>query len=368
MRIASFNVESLFDRPKAMNLGSWAAGKPILNKQAELNGLLGEGVYTKAFKTRMVQLLRDLGLANSDEGHSFARLRQNRGHLLKRAGGKIIITAHGRNDWIGWVELKTEPVDEVATENTARVINDVGADIQAVVEADNRVALREFSDAMLKKVGGAPFEHVMLIDGNDLRGIDVGILTRTGYELTSIASHVEDTDAVGRIFSRDCPAYTIRTPGGAEIVVLVNHLKSKGFGSQAANNALRLRQATRVKAIYDGLRKGGHANVVVCGDFNDVPTAVTLQPLLNGTDLKDVSAHPTFVDGGHQGTFGACSLSEKFDYILLSPALFALVTGGGVFRRGAWGKTGKRWPIYPSMTKEVQAASDHCAVFVDLSL
>lgn len=31
-RIASFNVENLFDRPKAMNLGNWAEGKPVLEQ------------------------------------------------------------------------------------------------------------------------------------------------------------------------------------------------------------------------------------------------------------------------------------------------------------------------------------------------
>ena len=39
------------------------------------------------------------------------------------------------------------------------------------------------------------------------------------------------------VFSRDCPEFELRTPGRRRLVVLVNHLKSKGFGSQAANNS-----------------------------------------------------------------------------------------------------------------------------------
>jgi endonuclease/exonuclease/phosphatase family metal-dependent hydrolase len=368
MRLSSFNVESLFDRPRAMNLATWAAGRVTLEKQAQANELLGEPIYTPAIKTQIIELLKALGLAKSDEGNTFATLRQNRGHLLTRSKGKITITAAGRDDWIGWVELKTEPVNEIATANTARVIHELDAQIQAVVEADSRVALREFSDAMLKQVGGSPFEHVMLIDGNDTRGIDVGILTRAGYDIVGIRSHVEDVDATGRIFSRDCPEYTIRTPNGTELVVLVNHLKSKGYGTQANNDALRLRQATRVKAIYEALRQGGQPNIAICGDFNDDPASATLQPLLQHTDLKDASKHPTFNDGGRAGTFGNCTAAEKFDYILLSPALFARVTGGGIFRCGAWGGTkGALWEHYPSMTKPVQAASDHSAIYVDLS-
>jgi hypothetical protein len=36
---------------------------------------------------------------------------------------------------------------------------------------------------------------------------------------------------------------------------------------------------------------------------------------------------------------------------------------------GAWGgKNGTLWPNYPTLTKQVEAASDHCAVYVDLNL
>ena len=56
MRIASFNVESLFDRPKAMNLPTWADGRQALEQQAEVNVLLGEVTYTPAIKAQIVTL------------------------------------------------------------------------------------------------------------------------------------------------------------------------------------------------------------------------------------------------------------------------------------------------------------------------
>jgi hypothetical protein len=64
--------------------------------------------------------------------------------------------------------------NQLATRHTAGVMKDVGAGIQAMVEADNRVALKEFSGITLSQVGAQPFDHVMLIDGNDDRGIVVG--------------------------------------------------------------------------------------------------------------------------------------------------------------------------------------------------
>lgn len=369
MRISSFNVESLFDRPIAMNQPTWGDGRVALEQQAKVNALLGETTYTASIKAQVVTLLTELGLDKSDDGHGFAMLRQNRGRLVSRSGGVLAVVANGRDDWVGWVELKTEPVNETATLNTAQVVKDLGADIQAVVEAENRVSLHEFSDMMLKQVGGHPYHHTMLIDGNDLRGIDVGLLTATGYDIVSIRSHIDDTDAQGRVFSRDCPEYTVRLPGGGEIVLLLNHLKSKGYGNPAANDALRLRQATRVKAIYNDLRAAGHDRIAICGDFNDHPQAAPLHPLLAETDLRDVAGHPTFDDGGRPGTFGTCTKSDKFDYILLSPALFGLVQGGAIYRKGAWGgKHGTLWEHYPNMTRAVHAASDHCAIYADLAL
>ena len=74
----------------------------------------------------------------------------------------------------------------------------------------------------------------MLIDGNDDRGIDVGLLAKQGYEIDRIRSHIDDRDAERVVFSRDCPEFTVRTPTGQRLVVLVNHFKSKGYGSRTA--------------------------------------------------------------------------------------------------------------------------------------
>jgi endonuclease/exonuclease/phosphatase family metal-dependent hydrolase len=368
VRVASYNVESLFDRPKAMNLPTWADGRKALEQHAQINELFNELIYTEEIKKRIVDLLTALGLDKSDDGGPFALLRQNRGQLLTRTGGVVQIVATGRSDWIGWVELKTEPVNELATQHTAMVIRDLDAQIQCVVEADDRISLRDFSGIMLQAMGGKAFEHVMLIDGNDDRAIDVGILTRANYELTRIRSHVEDTDAHGEVFSRDCPEYTVTTPFGDVIVFLVNHLKSKGYGSQAANDAKRQRQATRVAEIYQRLCDEGQKNVVVLGDFNDTPDSAPLQPLLGATDLLDITTHATFVADDRPGTFGNGTKSGKIDYILLSPALYQRVTGGAIFRMGAWGGiNGQLWAHYPTMTKKVEAASDHAAIYAELT-
>ncbi|AUW59745.1 endonuclease/exonuclease/phosphatase [Sphingobium sp. SCG-1] len=381
MRIASFNVENLFERARALNQDQWvdepgsnpsrwAAGRPLLDAYAGLNALLRKSAYGTADKAKVVDYLIDLGLGRSDESR-FVRLRQNRGKLLKRPrGGGIEIVAEGRDDWIGWLELRNEAVDEVATQNTARVIRDVDADIVAVIEADHRISLCRFNEQVLPGVGGTPYAHIMLIDGNDDRGIDVGLLTRAGHPITTVRSHVDDRNQDGLIFSRDCPEYRVELASGETLIILVNHLKSKGYGVASDSNARRRAQAVRIREIYDGLRVSGEKHIAVVGDFNDTPRSAPLAPLLDdGSELLDISVHPKFENDGRPGTYASGTKSNKIDYILLSPALFDRVEHAGTFRKGVWGgKNGALWPIFPELEKATQAAFDHAALFVDLNL
>lgn len=369
MRLASFNVENLFDRAKVMNLDTWADGRTTLEKFAALDALLGQVAYSAADKQTMAQLIIDLGMEKTDTG-PFVILRRNRGTLLRRpkAGG-IEITADGRADWVGSLELRDEPVNEEAMRNTARVITDVGADIMGIVEVESRPVLLAFSMQVLPAVGGKPFEHVMVIDGNDERGIDVGLLSRGNFPIAFMRSHVDDRDAKGElIFSRDCAEYHFDLPGGKPLIILVNHFKSKGFGTPQSSDARRHAQAVRAREIYEGLLAQGNDFIALIGDLNDTPDSAPLKPLHDST-LKDAFTHPNFEDGGFPGTFGLGNAGNKIDYLYLSPKLFEKVQKGGIFRKGAWpGVRPKRWETYPEVTKPVEAASDHAAVWVDLDI
>lgn len=371
MKLGSFNLENLFDRAKALNMGTWADGKPVLDEVARLNKLLNKPTYAPSDKQKILEGLKNLGLLKKDDAGKFVILRQNRGKLLKRPPNKPVeVVANGRGDWIGWLELKTETVNEIATRNTAQVIRDVDADVLGVIEVDNRIALRRCNEQLLPVVGAAPYAHVMVIDGNDDRGIDVGVMTRSNFPIVSMRSHVDDARAEGTIFSRDCPEYEIQLPSGGRLLVLVNHFKSKGFGGQVDSNARRTAQAVRVREIYDGRRAAGFSLIAVIGDLNDTPDSAPLTPLLAASsDLQDVSQHPAFINDGRPGTFGNGTKSQKIDYILVSPDLFAKVQSAGVFRKGVWGGThGTLWPIYPEMNEPVHAASDHAAIWVELNV
>ncbi|GLY96587.1 endonuclease/exonuclease/phosphatase family protein [Actinoplanes sp. NBRC 103695] len=369
MRIAAYNVENLFNRARALDQATWAAGRPVLEAYQRVCTLLEETAYTDPIKHEILRELRKLGLRNGDTA-KFARLRQNRGRLLRRSrDGRVTVIADGRASWIGWVELTTDRVDELALTNTARVLDDVGGDIVGVIEAESRIALKRFADAGVIAEGRPRYPHVMVVDGNDERGIDVGVLSGPGYPLIRQVSHVDDTDARGRIFSRDCAEFVFRTPRGVPVAILVNHFKSKGYGGKLASDATRRRQAVRVADIYRELVADGLTHVAVVGDLNDTPDSEPLAPLLTGTDLRDISTHPGFDDDGRPGTYGYCTARNKLDYVLLSPPLFAAATGGGIHRRGVWGgKRGRLWPIYDTMTAAVHAGSDHAAIYADIAL
>jgi len=314
MRIASYNVENLFERAKALEPSTWNVGAPILAAHAEINALFNELDYTDEIKKRILELLEVLGLLRADSA-ALAELRVIRGKLLLRhRDGTVEVAARGRAGWIGWVELKTEVVDELAMRHTAMVMRDLQADILGVVEADSRPTLQMFSTAELSAIPhGVPFAHCLLVDGNDPRGIDVGLLTREDFEVTSIRTHIFDEDDDGVIFSRDCCEYHLEAPDHSPLVVLMNHFKSKGYGSPDDKTGAkrRLRQSTRVASIYESLKARGLSQVVVLGDLNDTPDSDSLKPLLQGTDLRDISTHDKFDWAGRQGTFGGTK--EKID-------------------------------------------------------
>jgi endonuclease/exonuclease/phosphatase family metal-dependent hydrolase len=372
MKIAAYNVENMFQRTKVFNQSDPEIAKQFSMAANELNLLFEKSVYHDADKLRMMELFVKLGLSKANE-NGYAFFRGIRGDLFKRPKGQSMqITANGREDWIGWVELKSEPVNAIAIQNTARVIRDVGADIIAIIEVEDRRALKQFNEHVLTQVGGKAYEHVMVIEGNDDRGIDVGLMTTADHPLRLMCSHVHERQSNGRLlFSRDAPEYEVTGPDDERIWVIPCHFKSKFGGDDSQSKRRRAAQATRVAEIYGRLRKEGNADIVVLGDFNDTPESQALKSLLKDTDLRDVAEHPAFDPGSYKGkgTFGTGTNSNKIDYLLLSPALYARVKACGLFRMGAWPGTAvkPRWEVYPELKKLEHAASDHHLIWVDLA-
>lgn len=380
VRVASYNVENLFARPRAFGRDAGAAGDAAVLAHAEFNRLIAKPDYKAADRKRLRQLLTTLGVyVKNDQGAlrrstnpQWAFLRKNRGDFDRQPTDPtqdVEIIATGREAWLGWAELRVETADETTTRFTARVIEEVDADIIGIIEAEDRPSLLRFNRDLV-----GTYRQVMLVDGNDERGIDVGIMTKTGFEIGAIRSHVDDEDDEGQVFSRDCADYEISIPGGASLHVLVNHFKSQSGGG----GDKRKRQAAQLRLIVDDLVANGE-RAVVLGDFNEgqadeqTPTANFERlfdpagPLVCCYDLPASKFDP----GPKPGSFDSCGIRNRLDYIFLTKNLVPAVTGGGLFRKGLWGTRKTRptaWDTYSDMADGHEQASDHAAVFIDLNL
>ena len=89
MRLATYNVENLFDRPKAMSLDTWAEGRPILEDLNRLNALIEEPVYTQDIKDELLDIMgRHEGLLDRYRKSEFIRLRDIRRKLFVKPADK----------------------------------------------------------------------------------------------------------------------------------------------------------------------------------------------------------------------------------------------------------------------------------------
>lgn len=365
LRIATFNCENLFDRPKAMNQETYAEGQPYIDAFRELNTLFEKPKYTEADKKRLLELMRKHKLNVTRPNNRFLEFRKIRGRLLGTKAGKQVVVAEGRADWVGWIELKTEEIKDQAIENTARVIAAVDADIQVLCEIEDRPSLVQFHDGVLKpillKTGRTGYPYILMIDGNDPRGIDVAIMSR--HPVFDISTHVFDLPDASPIFSRDCAEFFVRVPSLPKpAIVLANHFTSKG--SDHTGLKRRLPQANQVRAIVDDRLQQGFSHLIVAGDLNDTPDSQSLAPLMEWGNLSEaVKQFASQIDpsGKRLGTYETGL--NQIDYLMVTPALQAVARGAGIERRG---HNSSLWT--PWIDDSRYDASDHHAVWLDLAV
>ena len=364
IRIATFNLENLFTRPSAMSFESDATGREAIEHHAIANNIIAKVAYTDADRVKLLELSAIYGWhRKTPPASALILLQKLRGQLFRDpVHGPVEVVANGRADWVGWFELRREEVAWQATRNTGRVIDEVGPDIMIAVEVDDRPTLVRFNEQVLKAGFQRDYPHLMVIDGNDQRGIDLGILSRFPIEV--MRSHVDDpSPAGGTLFSRDCPEYDIRLPNGDLIVVIPNHFKSKRSGNDQTSQERRKAQAHGAHAAaVAALARTPH--VIVGGDLNDTPDSLPLVDMFKD-DFRDVISHPTYPTD-RPGTYETGLATQKLDYLILSPALFPLLDRTGIERRGSYHP--HTWDAFDTVTSSVDEASDHHMVWADLNI
>lgn len=362
VRIASYNLENLFTRPSAMANGDDESQQAI-DDHARANQIVAKQRYSDNDKATLLELDQQYHFsALNAPDTALISLNKVRGSLFHRSqDGSISVVADGRADWTGWFELRREDVSWEAVLNTGRVIEAVKPDILICVEVENRPTLQRFNDQVLSSVLGAGYPHVMVIDGNDSRGIDVGLLSR--YPIVGMRSHVDDEHEGTPVFSRDCPEYLVLLPSGQQLVICPNHFKSKRGGDNPQAQARRKLQGIRAAEIARSAEREISPLAVVAGDLNDTPNSDAVSPLLsNGwTDIQSHTNYPT----DRPGTYGTGTADNKIDYIIMSSALRSTLIDVGIERRGTYHP--RLWPSFEGVTATTEASDHHC-IWADFEL
>lgn len=220
------------------------------------------------------------------------------------------------------------------------VLDRLDADVVLLQEVEHLALLRRL---------GARTGHgeARLIEGNDPRGIDVGLLSR--WPVVRYRGRAGELDAEGRrLWPRDAVEAVVQA-GDARLVLLGTHLSSH---LSDADGARRLEQAARLRQLADeAVAAEPGALVLVGGDLNDEAGSTPLEPLFGDGRWIDGAGGRA---GGRAGaapdwTWSDGRLHRALDHLALrsgrSEALVAGWVAGG---------------------PEVAAASDHRPVVLDL--
>lgn len=345
IRIATFNCENLFCRPRIF--------EENLKHSLELLGYVCELQRELTKDEFNIDRIKEL----KKKLKGYAYVNDIRGNHMK---------VKGAADWLGSVKLSRHRINDIAVENTARVINDINAQIICLVEVENRLLLEQFHNDLLFKeflnpAGKEGYEYILLVDGNDKRGIDVSIMSR--LPILWISSHIhERTLYNGKMvptFSRDCLEVQVKLPDEQILHLLLNHFKSMGYcpKNDPQSNNRRRGQSERVAELvcnHDLQRE----YVMVAGDLNADVKSPSLEPLLNKEGLYNVNHE---LEPSQRGTYRTSN--KQLDYLIVSDALRELLENVHVERRGMYSR---KWNVHYSTIKGRRTeASDHGAVVAD---
>jgi endonuclease/exonuclease/phosphatase family metal-dependent hydrolase len=378
VRIATYNVENLFNRSKILNLKDKAESQRLLGLVQSLQSLLFAEEYTLPIKQQIEHV--------SEQLFGYVDIRADIGGLGswpdEGAKGPYRLKRHikGRADWSGEIAFKHMPLDDEQRLNTARVIKAMNADVLCVTEAEGMTALDNFNRNALDGL----YQQFALMDSiNDVRGIDVGCFSK--WPIAGIRTHMFKRRAHidAPLFSRDCLQLEIQTPANKSLHFMCNHFKSqrgKTDDDKAESAAWRREQAQAVRDIALGFDLAKDW-VVVAGDLNEDSSTEfqSLESLFNCPGLVPIVdktlpmverfTHVTFDPRWRQHKV------SQLDYLFVSSALAGRLRGHGFERRGTFELNAFAQEIgiapvtlFPEVTHEAVSASDHSGLWADFDL
>jgi endonuclease/exonuclease/phosphatase family metal-dependent hydrolase len=210
-------------------------------------------------------------------------------------------------------------------------IRKLSVDVLVLQEVENKDLLDRLNKEELSSLS---YDHVRLVEGNDIRGIDVALLSK--YPVPRALSHTWDRflppegGTQNYAFSRDCLEATIEPSPGRKLILLVNHLRATQWNEVEESLTRRHAQAKRVREITDQLLLGNpDRNIAVIGDLNDVPGSETLKLIIEGNPkLIDIAET---VPEQHRYTSIYKGDKQQIDHIIVTPGLEADLIAGSVW-------------------------------------
>lgn len=267
----------------------------------------------------------------------------------------------------GLVNAKTEE----ATKLVARRIKTLNIDVLAVQEIEDIDTLHQFNRNYLDSM----YRYVVLVEGNDPRLIDVGVLSKLPIgRITSWQHATHPDDPSRRVFGRDLLEVEILSPSRSRRLFLIfnNHLKSHYVDfredpvvGEQNNNKRRTRQAEIVSKIVKSQTRP-NSSFIVLGDMNDPHDSNYLTPFTQDQELQLTNAlsNPQETRPPKPPLPPSTSWTHRFkspnqppeyelyDQIWLSPALAPKQTEAWIDRR----------------TKHTGDGSDHDPAWITLDL
>ena len=249
-------------------------------------------------------------------------------------------------------------------ETVAGVINRERPDVIGILECASLVELLFFNEHFLK--GEYRCWSFRAYDSRTF-GIPLGLMVKKDLQVKSV-------DLV------DPPSFSSRgiiiadiVKDGYEFILILVHLKSKIEKKLGESALKRDKQGNRLREITkEKLEKDPSANVIICGDFNDLPGRDDQEKAAKVEDLIEKMAKPITLEDGTQVGIYSPTLehrdvdinselwSEKskkygavqFDYFFLT--------------EGANNEFLELDHIYPEEFINILEASDHIPVVLDL--
>ena len=202
----------------------------------------------------------------------------------------------------------------------------LAGDIVVLTEIENKGILDDLNTSELAGAYGTS----ILIEGNDSRGIDVGVLSKIAPD--SVVSHKNDffvlagTNGPQYHYSRDCIEVHF-TFNKRAVIVLGVHFKAKAAPDDPDK---RLAEGQHTRKIADDLlAKQPDAAIVVLGDFNDTPGSAPYKAVAGAAPQLFVDSADA-VPSAERYSYNFNGKLELIDHQMANPALHAMLDPASV--------------------------------------